>query len=89
MLGGRKKKGLIFSRYMTYEDLCENTALLGKYQGFGHSILAPRAVVDYHPMKNGTSRVLVHTFHQKKIESKKHFFCGRKMIFKILSLGFC
>ena len=52
-----------------YEDLCENTALLGKYQGFGHSILAPRGVCDSHPMKNGTSRVLVHTFHQKKMES--------------------
>ena len=53
-------------------------SLLGKYQGFGHSILAPRGVCDSHPMKNGTSRVLVDTFQQKKMNPKKYFLVEEK-----------
>ena len=50
------EKLLTFSKTI-YEDLCENTALLGKNQGKSHEILPFVVCRDSHPMKNSTNTV--------------------------------
>ena len=74
---------------LQYEDRCEKRALLGKYQGVRHSKAAPRAEDDSHPKKNGTDRVFIYTFHQKKIWSKNIFSSWFFLTLKILNFNFC
>ena len=55
-----------FLEDLSYEDYCDKTLLLCKYEGFGHSKFAQSGRDHFHPTKNGTNRVFIHTLHQKK-----------------------
>ena len=64
------------------EDSCEKRSLLGKYQGFGHSILAPRARIAWIALKTcGIERSRIFT---SKLYSdffcRSDFFSNRKKI---------